>query len=131
MGDYVLKFSSTQRMQAFDYGQGAEQLAAEQAALDAQNRNNRQSAGLVIQTAPDEFYLVAINGMLRFAPKDKKTKGRVLVETLEEGTFKDGKWVPGRNLNGDEYHANINGVGAMRIVVYQSAVEAFASQWED
>ena len=131
MGDYVLKFSSTQRMQALDYGQGAEQLAADQAALDARNRNNRQSGGLIIQTAPDEFYMVAIIGMLRFAPKDKKTKGRVLVETLEEGTFKDGKWIPGRNLNGDEYHANINGVGALRIVVYQSAVEAFASQWED
>lgn len=129
MGDYVITFTSTQRMRAFNYGQGAEQLAAENAALAARNQNRTQSGALIIQTEADEFYVVAINGTLNFAPKDPKVKGRVLLDTLEEGTFKDGKWIPGRNLNGDENRPNINGVGARRIVVYQSTVDAPAGRF--
>ena len=129
MGDYIITFSSTQRMRAFDYGQGAEQLAAENAALAARNQNNMQSGALIIQTGADEFYIVAINGMLSFAPKNPKAKGRVLLDTLEEGTFKDGKWIPGRNLNGDEGRPNISGVGARRIKLYQSTVDAPAGRW--
>ena len=129
MGDYIITFSSTQRMRAFDYGQGAEQLAAENAALAARNQNNTQSGALIIQTGADEFYVVAINGMLSFAPKNPKAKGRVLLDTLEEGTFKDGKWIPGRNLNGDEGRPNISGVGARRIKLYQSTVDAPAGRW--
>lgn len=129
MGDYVITLTSTQRMRAFDYGQGEEQLAAENAALAARNQRQNQSGALIIQTGPDEFYVVAINAMLNFTPKDSKAKGRVLWDTLEEGTFKDGKWVPGRNLNGDENRPNISGVGAMRIVVYQSTVDAPAGRF--
>lgn len=33
----------------------------------------------------------------------------------------DGKWVPGRRLNGDENRVGINGVG-VRVVLYPSAV---------
>ena len=129
MGDYIITFSSTQRMRAFDYGQGAEQLATENAALAARNQNATQSGALIIQTGADEFYVVAINGTLNFAPKDPKAKGRVLLDTLEEGTFKDGKWIPGRNLNGDEGRPNISGVGARRIVIYQSTVDAPAGRF--
>lgn len=129
MGDYVITLTSTQRMRAFDYGQGEEQLAAENAALAARNQRQNQSGALIIQTGPDEFYVVAINAILNFTPKDSKAKGRVLWDTLEEGTFKDGKWVPGRNLNGDENRPNISGVGAMRIVVYQSTVDAPAGRF--
>ena len=130
MGDYIVTFSSTQRMRAFNYGQGEAQLAAENAALAARNQNNTQSGALIIQTGADEFYVVAINGVLNFAPKDPKVKGRVFYDTLEEGTFKDGKWIPGRNLNGDEIRQNITGVGARRIVVYQSTVDVPAGRWE-
>lgn len=129
MGEYKITFSSTQRMRAFDYGQGAEQLAAENAALAARNRNTTQSGALIIQTSADEFYVVAINGMLSFAPKNPKIKGRVLLDTLEEGVFKDGKWIPGRNLNGDENRPNITGVGARRIVLYQSTADGSAGRW--
>ena len=129
MGEYKITFSSTQRMRAFDYGQGAEQLAAENAALAARNRNTTQSGALIIQTSADEFYVVAINGVLSFAPKNPKIKGRVLLDTLEEGIFKDGKWIPGRNLNGDENRPNIMGVGARRIVLYQSTVDGSAGRW--
>ncbi|MCR5571349.1 MAG: DUF5597 domain-containing protein, partial [Bacteroidales bacterium] len=41
---------------------------------------------------------------------------------IEEGTFKDGAWVPLRRLNGDEDNVTIMGVGARRIVLYRSTV---------
>jgi hypothetical protein len=51
---------------------------------------------------PDE-YIAASSGpvSVRFSPN---TPGLPLVGTdsVEEGTFVDGRWVPGRRLNGDE-----------------------------
>lgn len=129
MGDYIITFKSTASMRAFDYGQGAEQLAAENAALAARARTT-QSGALIIQTGADEFYIVGINAIISFAAKDSKATGRVLYDTIEEGVFKDGKWIAGRNLNGDENRPNITGVGAKRIVVYKSKVNAAASRWE-
>jgi len=31
---------------------------------------------------------------------------RIAVDAVDEGTFKDGKWIPERRLNGDEVHAS-------------------------
>lgn len=119
MGDYILTFTSSMRRRAFNYGQGAEQLAAENAALAAQAKK-AQSGALVIQTSADEFYIVGINVSVNFKHKDAKKTGSVMTDLIEEGTFKDGKWVPGRNLNGDENRVSISGVGAERVILYNS-----------
>jgi hypothetical protein len=54
--------------------------------------------GLVIEAAPDTFLLVGQGVGLDF------TRGTDLVEvdSVEEGRFEAGRWVPGRVLNGDE-----------------------------
>ena len=59
------------------------------------------AAGIVISTGPDEFLAVGKGLMVTFATS---TPGpdTVGLAAVEEGTFVDGKWIPGRRLNGDE-----------------------------
>ncbi len=129
MGDYVITVRSSVRNQrSFNYGQSAEQLAAENAALAARNQQQAQSGALIIQTSPDEFYIVGINAAFSFSFKDSKATGQVMTDAIEEGTFKDGKWIPGRRLNGDENRVSINGVGAERVVLYKSTVDPSAGR---
>ena len=124
MGDFVLTAqSSVRNMRSFNYGQGAEQLAAENAALAARAPQQAQSGALVIQVSDEEFYIVGINVSFSFSTTDKKASGRVLTDVIEEGTFENGRWIPGRRLNGDENRVTINGVGAERITLYKSAVD--------
>jgi beta-galactosidase GanA len=57
---------------------------------------------LVIQLGPDE-YLVAGQGVtVTFALADGR--GRAGIESIWEGRYVEGNWVPGRLLNGDESH---------------------------
>ena len=123
MGDYVITARSSVRNQrSFNYGQGAEQLAAENAALAARAQQQAQSGALIIQTGDDEFYVVGINVALSFANADEKATGSVMTDIIEEGTFEGGKWIPGRRLNGDENRVSISGVGAERFTLYKSTV---------
>lgn len=62
------------------------------------------AGGLIIQTGSQE-YIVAGKGLdMFFIPKD--TSMRIAIDAVDEGTFKEGKWVPERRLNGDETHAS-------------------------
>ena len=57
--------------------------------------------GLVMATGPDEFLGVGKGFRVLFtAAAQSKTK--VGIGAIEEGSFEDGKWIPGRRLNGDE-----------------------------
>lgn len=121
MGDVVLTArSSVNNQRSFNYGQTAEQLASENAQLAATNQQQAQSGALIIQTGPEEFYIVGINVAFSFAPKDPKVKTRYLFDTIEEGTFVDGKWVPERRLNGDENSVTIYELTAVRVILYPS-----------
>jgi hypothetical protein len=40
---------------------------------------------------------------------------RSAVNTVDEGTFKDGKWNPARRLNGDEVHASTYSGSGLKI----------------
>lgn len=59
-----------------------------------------------------------------FASKDTGAQGWLLTDAIEEETFVNGKWLSGRRLNGDENRVEINGVGALRVVLYPSTVTA-------
>jgi len=69
------------------------------------------AGGLIIQTGKQEF-IVAGKGLdIFFIPKDSSM--RVAVDAVDDGTFKDGKWISQRRLNGDEVHASTwSGTGA-------------------
>ena len=61
---------------------------------------NDTAAGIVIATGPDEFLAVGKGLMVLFSTSTPSEM--VGFATVEEGTFVDGKWIPGRRLNGDE-----------------------------
>jgi hypothetical protein len=57
--------------------------------------------GLVFQSAPDEFVIAGTDIQVTFTPN---TPGPPVVglSKVEEGTFRQGQWVAGRWLNGDD-----------------------------
>ena len=73
-------------------------------AVLAGNRKPGVAGGLIIQTGTEE-YIVAGKGFdLFFVPKDSSV--RIGLDIVDEGTYKDGKFVPELRLNGDETHAS-------------------------
>jgi beta-galactosidase GanA len=56
--------------------------------------------GLIIQLGPEE-YLVAGKGL---TVTFRAGQGMVGIEQIREGRFVDGRWAPGRVLNGDQSH---------------------------
>jgi beta-galactosidase GanA len=57
--------------------------------------------GLLLATGKDEFLGVGKGFRVSFTPRSSSGP-RVGIASVDEGTFEDGKWVPGRRLNGDE-----------------------------
>ena len=55
--------------------------------------------GLIFPTGPDEFLGVGKGFRVTFTPRTGQHAG---IGAVDEGTFVDGKWAPGRRLNGDE-----------------------------
>ena len=55
--------------------------------------------GLIFPSGPDEFLGVGKGFRVSFLARSGKHVG---IGAVDEGTFAEGKWVPGRRLNGDE-----------------------------
>jgi hypothetical protein len=55
--------------------------------------------GLIMLAGPDEFLGVGKGFKVSFEPRSGPHVG---IAAVDEGTFVEGKWVPGRRLNGDE-----------------------------
>ncbi|MGA7858801.1 MAG: DUF5597 domain-containing protein [Terracidiphilus sp.] len=55
--------------------------------------------GLVMATGPDEFLGAGKGFKVTFTPRAGLNVG---IASVDEGSFEDGKWGPGRRLNGDE-----------------------------
>ena len=58
-------------------------------------------AGVFIQLGPDDFAIVGRSISVYFEMATDATQS-VGLATVEEGQYVDGRWVPGRRLNGDE-----------------------------
>jgi beta-galactosidase GanA len=79
--------------------------------------------GLIIRLGVDE-YLVAGKGMIVTFSTEGVTAG---IESIWEGSYVDGRWLPGRLLNGDESHQgrhlripeNEFGIQRVRLYRYQ------------
>jgi hypothetical protein len=57
--------------------------------------------GLIMATGPDEFLGAGKGFRVSFAPRSAAGP-QVGIAAVDEGSFEDGKWIPGRRLNGDE-----------------------------
>ena len=58
-------------------------------------------AGLFISTGPDSYIIADRNLTVYFTSATNELE-KVGLATVEEGVYQDGRWVPGRRLNGDE-----------------------------
>jgi len=65
------------------------------------DQRSESGYGLVIGDGPDRFLGVGRGFHVWFTPVSGDKRG-VGIGTIDEGEFVDGKWVPGRRLNGDE-----------------------------
>ena len=105
MGNYKIKATSSMRRRAFNYGQSAEQLSAENAALAKAQAERFTGGAIVIQTGNDEFLFVGYGLNLNFELKNSSK--RVDFASKDEGTFVNNVFIPGRRLNGDELRAGL------------------------
>jgi hypothetical protein len=77
---------------------------------------------ILIATAPDEFYIAGSGVSVTFTPN---TPGPPIVglATVEEGTFVDGRWIPGRRLAGDDTgqgeNLSLRANGIQRVTLYR------------
>ena len=62
--------------------------------------SDKRPFAIVVNTAPDEFLFIGANGEPSFALDSGS--GKVIVSSKDQGRYENGKWVPGRRINGDE-----------------------------
>ena len=71
--------------------------------FDPNNLHSRSAdlgAAIFIMAAPGEFYVGGTSMSITFSQKNNEFKTGLA--TVEEGTFEEGKWIPGRRLAGDD-----------------------------
>jgi hypothetical protein len=77
---------------------------------------------MIIATGPDEFVLVGAFSSVKFTPV-VPGRGSASLASFDEAIYANGRWVPGRRLNGDETNNNkrwpsMAGFGIYRIKLY-------------
>jgi hypothetical protein len=76
--------------------------------------------GLVISEGPDSFLLAGSGFAVVFTPDSQGPK-TAAIASIDEGRFEGGRWIPGRRLNGDEFHASLPAgrAGVLRVRLYR------------
>lgn len=80
------------------------------------------TGGIIIALANDEFYVGGTGLVISFKPVKDGSRAGIL--QVDEGVFVNGKWQPGRRLNGDEDHQGrhlripVGEYGIQRIKLY-------------
>lgn len=88
----------------------------------AKEANWPLTGGIIIALSKDEFYIGGTGLVISFKPKNEAL--RAGIQSVDEGTFVNGKWHPGRRLNGDEDHQGrhlripVDEFGIQRIKLY-------------
>ncbi|MBV9443324.1 MAG: DUF5597 domain-containing protein, partial [Acidobacteriaceae bacterium] len=70
--------------------------------LQDRNATLPRAGVLFIHAGPDEFYVSGNGGVLVYFTSLQGKAPLTGIESLDEGSFIDGQWKPGRRLNGDE-----------------------------
>ncbi len=88
---------------AFSMGRMRQPPPPATAAPAAGGGNAQASYALVISTGPDDYVILGSGLQATF---NGPGGSAAAVARLEEGTYVDGRWVPGRRLNGDDIMLN-------------------------
>jgi hypothetical protein len=75
-----------------------------------------ESCGLILQTAPHEYYLTGRNIQVSFHAQGGRSAEII---AMDEGNFTDGVWQPGRRMNGDELYIRLGNLPEWRRVTLQ------------
>lgn len=76
-----------------------------------------KAGGILTIQRPDEYLIAGTGLIVTFAfPQPEQTAG---IQWIQEGTFKEDKWIPGRWLSGDESHQGRH----LRIPMGQFAIQ--------
>lgn len=81
--------------------------------------------GLIIMLSRDEFIVAGTGLIVTFASRSGDAAAGIA--SIDEGIFADGKWVPGRRMNGDQSHqgrhlhlpGNAFGIQKVRLYLYR------------
>ena len=80
--------------------------------------------GLILKTGKDEFTILGSRAVISFRPKDSKDE-KAGLGPVDEYVYRDGQWVKGRRLGGDEtvrgqgVFLPVEGYGIQTAVVYR------------
>jgi hypothetical protein len=84
---------------------------------------NSSPAWLVINSGPGDYWIVGGPMSVTFTP-NTPGPGRVILGSYDESIYRDGRWLPGRRLNGDETgnntrQPNMGSFGIYHYTVFQ------------
>ncbi len=91
---------------------------------EAKNKKWPSAGAIIIQTGPNTFYIGGTGIVVAFAVRDSDEKKAGILRD-DEGSFVDGKWQPGRHLNGDQTNQGrflripVHDFDIQRLVLYQ------------
>ena len=116
MGDYVLTFSPRK---GFDIG-ALMAPAGGGFAAEGEQKQIEQGGAVIVQTSPDEFYVVGYGFNADIKLKDGVKSRFCGYDSIWEGRFENGEFIPGRLLNGDERNvfATYDKVNALKVKMY-------------
>ncbi|MGX8682894.1 MAG: DUF5597 domain-containing protein, partial [Bacteroidales bacterium] len=79
-----------------------------------------QGGALIVQTATDEFYVVGYGFNADIKLKDGVKSRFCGYDSIWEGRFENGQFIPGRLLNGDERNvfATYDKVNALKVKMF-------------
>lgn len=72
-------------------------------APEAKNPDWPMSGAIIIQQDDDEFIIAGTGVVVTFTTSNSNNESVGILQA-EEGIYKNGKWVPGRRMNGDQDH---------------------------
>jgi len=102
VGDYVVTFS---RGRSFNIGAMMAPATGANPNAGPRQEPRFEGAAILVQSAEDEFYLMGYGVNAAFRLKDGVKSAYCGYDRIDEGRFENGKFVPGRLLNGDERNA--------------------------
>jgi len=91
----------------------------------SEDAERQKGYGLLVEIGPGEYLIAGSGVSLRLGGVPPDPKGSARIGWIDEGRFVDGKWVPGRRLNGDENAGgnrvilNRGEVGIQRFLLYR------------
>ncbi len=81
-----------------------------------------KTGGIIIETVPGEFYVAGTGIVITFESTLKDKRAGLL--SVDEGSFKNAIWIPGRRMNGDQDHQGrhvripVNEYGIQHVKLY-------------